>query len=141
MNTPIVITERQPGCLITLLWFVFIGWWLSAFWSVASWLLILSVIGMPLGFVMINRLPMVATLRRPASEYRVQPGAEGAVVVETPARQRPFVLRAAWFILAGWWLSASCLIVAWLASSTLFGLPIAIWLYNRIPALTTLAHY
>lgn len=51
------------------------------------------------------------------------------------------MLRAIWFLLVGWWLSALCLTLAWGASVTLIGLPVAIWLYNRIPAITTLARY
>ena len=136
-----VLDDRQPGCLVTLLWFVFVGWWLSALWSVIAWALIVSIIGMPLGLIMINRLPMVATLRRPASEYRVLAGDDGPQVRLAPVLQLPFLVRALWFIVVGWWLSAVCLAIAWGASATFIGIPIAIWLYNRIPAVTTLARY
>ncbi len=136
-----VVDDRQPGCLLTLLWFIFVGWWLSALWSAIAWALIVSIIGMPLGLIMINRLPMVATLRRPASEYRVLPGADGPQVRLAHVPQPPFLLRALWFIFVGWWLSAVCLAIAWGASATFIGIPLAIWLYNRIPAVTTLARY
>ncbi len=136
-----VVDDRQPGCLLTLLWFIFVGWWLSALWSAIAWALIVSIIGMPLGLIMINRLPMVATLRRPASEYRVLPGADGPQVRLAHVPQPPFLLRALWFIVVGWWLSAVCLAIAWAASATFIGIPIAIWLYNRIPTVTTLARY
>lgn len=141
MSTAVEVEERQPGCLVTLLWFVFVGWWLSGLWAVVAWVLIVSIIGMPLGLMMLNRLPLVATLRRPASRYRVETTGEGTLVSVAPVEQRPFVLRAIWFLLVGWWLSALCLTLAWGASVTLIGLPVAIWLYNRIPAITTLARY
>lgn len=141
MSTAVEVEERQPGCLVTLLWFVFVGWWLSGLWAVVAWVLIVSIIGMPLGLMMLNRLPLIATLRRPASRYRVETTGEGTLVSAAPVEQRPFVLRAIWFLLVGWWLSALCLTIAWGASVTLIGLPVAIWLYNRIPAITTLARY
>ena len=106
-----------------------------------AWVLMVSIIGMPLGLMMLNRLPRIATLRRPASRYRVETTGEGTLVSAAPVEQRPFVLRAIWFLLVGWWLSALCLTIAWGASVTLIGLPVAIWLYNRIPAITTLARY
>lgn len=141
MSTAVEVEERQPGCLVTLLWFVFVGWWLSGLWAVVAWVLMVSIIGMPLGLMMLNRLPRIATLRRPASRYRVETTGEGTLVSAAPVEQRPFVLRAIWFLLVGWWLSALCLTIAWGASVTLIGLPVAIWLYNRIPAITTLARY
>ena len=136
-----VVDNRQPGCLLTLLWFIFVGWWLSALWSAIAWALIVSIIGMPIGLMMINRLPMVATLRRPASTYHLEESGSGPHLTVGTVPQRPLLVRALWFVLVGWWLSALCLAVAWAASATLIGLPLAIWLYNRIPVITTLARY
>ena len=49
------------------------------------------------------------------------------------AQQRPFVIRALYFLLVGWWASALWLSVAWgLMSVTLgLGLPLAFWMFNR----------
>lgn len=137
MTAPVYVDRRQPGCLITLLWFLLVGWWASALWAIIAWALIVSIVGMPLGLIMLNRLPLIATLRQPADAYV----ARGDRVAVTHVQQPPFLLRALWFVLVGWWLSAVCLIIAWLASSILIGIPVAIWLYNRIPAITTLARY
>jgi uncharacterized membrane protein YfcA len=39
-----------------------IGWWFSLIWSVVAWLLCVSIIGLPIGAWMFNRLPNVTTL-------------------------------------------------------------------------------
>jgi uncharacterized membrane protein YccF (DUF307 family) len=135
------IERQQPGCFVTVLYFVFIGWWLSALWTAAAWFLIALILTMPIGLLMINRLPMIATLRQPSTELRTT--IEGTVVAvqETGIPQHPFFLRALYFILIGWWFSGFWLTVAWIASITLIGLPLAIWMYNRVPAITTLRRY
>jgi uncharacterized membrane protein YccF (DUF307 family) len=62
-------------------------------------------------------------------------------VDQTPLRQRPFLGRALYFILIGWWFSLVWLIFAWLiAGITLgLGLPVAFWMFDRVPEITTLA--
>jgi uncharacterized membrane protein YccF (DUF307 family) len=47
-------------------------------------------------------------------------------------------LRLAYFVLVGWWLSFLWSNVAWVVSATVIGLPLGIWMFNRLPALTTL---
>jgi uncharacterized membrane protein YccF (DUF307 family) len=39
----------------------------------------------------------------------------------------------------GWWLSALWLTVAWALSASIIGLPFAFWMFNRVPAIITLA--
>jgi hypothetical protein len=68
--------------------------------------------------------------------------AGGVVVVQQGGPvQRGFLVRALYFLLIGWWASFLWLNVAW--ALTLFtiglGLPIAFWMFNRAPAITTLA--
>ena len=62
-------------------------------------------------------------------------------VQRTGIRQLPFLLRAIYFVLIGWWFSGLWMGVAWAISVTLVGLPIAIWMFNRVPAVTTLRRY
>jgi len=45
-------------------YFVLVGWWLGAIWSVLSWLLCVLILTLPLGVMMYNRLPAAMTLRR-----------------------------------------------------------------------------
>jgi uncharacterized membrane protein YccF (DUF307 family) len=52
--------------------------------------------------------------------------------------QRPFWLRAVWFVLIGWWLTLFTLIIAYLCLLTIIGLPAAFWLFDRVPLVLTL---
>ncbi|MBI3890354.1 MAG: YccF domain-containing protein, partial [Candidatus Wallbacteria bacterium] len=58
------IATEQSGLLLRLLWFVLVGWWASLAWMIASYLLMLTIIGIPLGLMMVNRLPFVFSLHR-----------------------------------------------------------------------------
>lgn len=55
--------EQMPF-VFRVLWFVLVGWWLSALWLKISLLAALTFIGIPVSFWMINRLPFVMTLHR-----------------------------------------------------------------------------
>jgi uncharacterized membrane protein YccF (DUF307 family) len=140
----VVMVENKPkghGCLVTLLWFVFLGSWLSGLWIAIAWLLVALIITMPIGLAMINKVPLVATLREPTQEYRAVTEGLATKIQQVTLEQRSFILRAIYFVLVGWWFSALWLALAWIASVTLIGLPLAIAMYNRVPAITTLKRY
>ncbi len=138
-----VVIDRPDGppLLLRLLYFLFVGLWLGALWTVLSWLLIVSILGLPLGLYMINRLPLVMTLKPPATETRVTVQGGALVLRHGRVAQHPFGLRAAYFLTVGWWASLVWLVTAWtLIVGTLgLGLPVAFWMINRVPAVTTLA--
>jgi uncharacterized membrane protein YccF (DUF307 family) len=135
MTTQVVVVQPSgPGILIRALWFVFIGWWLGGIASTLGWFLLLTIIGLPLGLWLINRLPTVITLRPQGQEWRVD--AHG--VIRQGLEQRSFMLRALYFILIGWWLSGLWMLVAYAALITIIGLPLAFWMYGRVGAVTTL---
>lgn len=63
------IVVRNVGAEQHPLWaravyFVLVGWWLSLIWMELAWLLSLTIVGIPLGIMMMNRLPAVYTLQR-----------------------------------------------------------------------------
>lgn len=130
--TPIV-ESRAPNLLLRVLWFVFVGWWLGGILSGVAWALNATIIGLPLGLWLINRLPTFVTLRPQEQRWQLEPG---GWVSATP--QRPFLLRAAWFLLVGWWLSGLWLAVAYVMLLSIVGLPAAFWMYGRVGAVTTL---
>jgi len=137
------IRAGGPGCLIRILYFLVIGLWLGGFVTVAAWVLIISIIGMPLGLWLLNNLPTLMTLR-PQTYYASTTVVNGQTVYsEQRERQYPFLLRALYFLLIGWWLSALWLLGAWLLTglSLGLGLPLAFWMFDRVPAITTLARY
>ncbi len=50
--------------LIRVLWFILIGWWRGLTVSAAAWLLIITIIGLPLAFWMYGQIGAIITLHR-----------------------------------------------------------------------------
>lgn len=137
-----ISTSRGPGCLIRGLYFLCVGLWLGLILSVVAWLLNITIIGLPLGLAILNRLPELMTLRPPRVQTTVSVNPAGAPIVrQSSLKQHPFLLRALYFICIGFWFSLVWLLLAWIiAGFTLgLGLPIAFWMFDRIPQVTTLA--
>jgi uncharacterized membrane protein YccF (DUF307 family) len=55
--------------------------------------------------------------------------------------QYNLILRAAYFVLIGWWWSAVWLIVAYLLCATILLLPIGLLMFRYMPFMTTLKRY
>jgi uncharacterized membrane protein YccF (DUF307 family) len=127
------VEVRPPNLILRIIWFLLVGWWLAAILSVAAWALNATVIGLPLGLWIINRLPLAATLRPSSSRFRLEDG-----ILRSGVDQHPFVLRAIYFVLFGWWLSGLWMLVAYALLLTIVGMPAAFWMYGRIGAVTTL---
>ena len=134
-----VITQENPGCLIQLLWFGFVGWWLGQAWMVVAWLLMITILGIPLGVMMLNALPKVIALRNPTDHVQLVRGVDGKWARrEVNVPQYNFFLRALYFLLIGWWLSALWMEAAFAISLTIIGLPLGFWMFDRVPALVSL---
>lgn len=127
------IAEDGPNLLLRLVWFVLVGWWLGGILSGVAWFLNATVIGLPAGLWLINRLPTFITLRPQERRWIVVDGTLSPAV-----GQRPWPLRAVWFLVVGWWLSGVWMAVAYLMLVSIVGMPIAFWMYGRIGAVTTL---
>jgi uncharacterized membrane protein YccF (DUF307 family) len=52
--------------------------------------------------------------------------------------QRPFLLRAVWFVLVGWWLSGLVILLGYLLCLTIVLIPVGVMVLNRIPEAMTL---
>ncbi len=139
-SAPVIVeTKRNPGCLLQLLWFAFIGIWLGQAWMLVAWVLMLTVIGLPLGIGMLNMLPKVIALREPTQQVRVvrhEDGRFSMVEVKTP--QINIFLRAIYFALIGWWFSALWMELAYLLTASVIGIPIGFWMFDLVPAVLTL---
>jgi uncharacterized membrane protein YccF (DUF307 family) len=140
-KTVYIKSEEGPGCLIRGLYFLFIGLWLGAIWMFVAWFFNITIIGLPVGLSMLNTLPQVMTLRPRRVQTTVSVVNGATVVRQGTIAQHPFLLRALYFIVIGFWFSLVWLIIAWIISGfTLgLGLPIAFWMFDRVPAVTTLA--
>lgn len=126
----IVVLRDRPGCLLQVLWFVFVGWWLGAFAVAAAYVCFLLIVTIPLGVAILNVVPELFALRAPPRRVT----AYGPVDV----RQHNILVRALWFLLAGWWLAAIALFFGYLLCLTLIGMPIGFLLFDATPALLTL---
>ena len=138
MQAQPVVVARSEGAslLVRAIYFLLIGWWLSAIWAVLAWLLCVTVIGLPLGLYMLNRLPQVVTLK-PQRETLVLTHDER--LLQSPRRYLAFLLRAIYFVLIGWWFSAIWISVAWALHATIIGMIVGFWMFDRVPAVLTLA--
>ena len=116
-----------------------IGWWLGAIVCVLGWILTVVIIGMPLGLRLLNRLPSVLTLRPQEQSWHLEEG-----VLRSGKRQRPFLIRAIYFVLIGWWFSAGWIVLAYFLASVVaivtigLSLILAFWMFGKIGAVTTL---
>lgn len=149
MTTPTTTPEQvkvktrsnSPGCLISALWFIFFGWWIGGIATLLAWFLNVTIIGLPLGLYILNRIPFLLLLQPPSSEVVVVSGTGETVVQMRGLRQINFILRTLYFILIGWWLSLIWMIVAYVMCLTIIGLPLGLWMFRMVPSITTLKRY
>ena len=140
--TTYVREDRGFPFILRVLWFFLIGWHVTLYWVVAAWLFNLTIIGMPLGLWMLNRVPLVLTLRTPRAYAVAATGASGEIEWRTKGvPQPPFLLRALYFILIGFWFSLIWALLGWLFCVTIIGLPLGVWMLNRLPGVTTLMRH
>lgn len=141
-GSTIVITERGgPGFLVRIVWYIFIGWWLSGLAIGLGWLLAVTIIGLPLAFMIFNRIPAIMTLRGRTLSYEATVKDGVTYLRGQNPDQRSLLLRAVWFLLVGWWLGAIWMAASWFISLPIITLPIGIWMMNRVGGVMTLLRY
>ena len=126
---PIVVRER-PGCLLQLIWFFFVGWWLGLAAIIFAYTMFLFIITIPIGVLVLNALPELIALRPAARRVTVYGP------VQTP--QLNIFARSLWSLLVGWWLTAVALFLGYLLCLTLIGIPLGFVLFDAAPGLLTL---
>ncbi|ELZ95157.1 hypothetical protein C440_08772 [Haloferax mucosum ATCC BAA-1512] len=122
---------RQRSLIVRALWFVFVGWWATPAIVNIAWLLNATVIGIPLGISLINLVPTVLSLKEPLYQFED----------ESTEGQRSLFVRAVYFVCIGWWLGWLWANVAVVFTLTIIGLPVGIWMLNRLPAVTSLYRF
>jgi uncharacterized membrane protein YccF (DUF307 family) len=105
-----------------------------------AWVLLVSIIGIPVGIWMLHRVPLVVALRDPREvRLRMRPSGKGDWVYEAAGvEQHHFLLRTAYFLFIGWWLSGLWMALASLICWIIIGLPIGILMFDMVPALVSL---
>lgn len=141
--TVVVERERGPNLLVRFIWWLFVGWWASGVVVTLAWLALITIIGIPVGIWLINRLPTVLTLRPRTRVWTMGEDAEGrpVVIAERGRPQVAWPIRGVWFFLVGWWASALWMAAAWLIQLTVIGLPVALLMFNRTPFIASLYRY
>lgn len=141
-TTQMIINNNSgPGCLVRGLWFVFVGWWVGQIWIVFAWLAMLTIIGIPVAIWMINRVPAVLTLKGTTSQTIINV-TDTATFIEVNARNKTDqlnpLIRIAYFVLIGWWLSGLWIQAAYLAMITIVLIPLSFWMFEKTPVVMTL---
>jgi len=125
-----LVVQRKTGCFLQLIYFLCIGWWLGALAVLLAYLLFALVLTIPLGVKIINRIPYLMALREPP--LVITPWGPAQI------QQRNIFLRAIWFTCIGLWVTAVWMVIAYLLSLTIIGMPVGFWIFDRTPALLTL---
>ncbi|MEF8786200.1 MAG: YccF domain-containing protein [Haloarculaceae archaeon] len=118
-----------------------VGWWLTGIWLGVAWVLNLTIVGMPLGIKMINKVPKVLSLKERPLRSEVIDENGTVTIVQSNREQRSLLVRAVYFLLVGWWASGLWMGLAYAATLSLVGLPLAVWMYGKLPFVVSLYNY
>lgn len=134
--------QQGPGFLVRAIWFLLVGWWLTGIVSAIAWFAMVTIIGLPLGIWLINRIPTVITLRPRTRQVQQMVDAAGFARLEAvPIPQQPWYVRGVWFIFIGWWASAIVMTIGWILIVLILTIPVGLWMYNRVPFVASLYRY
>ena len=135
----VIVTRRQgPAFLVRVLWYLFIGWWLTGLSLTRGYLAAITIVGIPLAFWIFNCTGTLLTLRpRPVTVCVSLDG--GVTVVERGhGEHRRHHLRVVYFVLVGWWAALIWMTIAYFLCLTILLLPVGLMMLNRLPEVFTL---
>ncbi len=140
--TLVVERSHGPNLLVRFIWWLLIGWWASGIVVAVAWFALITIVGIPLGIWLINRLPSILTLRPRTRTWTMGQDADGTTVISQRGRpQVGWPIRGLWFVIVGWWASGLWMAAAWLIQLTVIGLPLALMMFNRTPFVASLYRY
>lgn len=130
----IMEVKTGPAMIVRACWYIFVGWWLTGLVMGIAWFLAITIVGLPLTFYLVNRVPTILTLRPRREQYALVTGADGITRHEQIAtEQSSWVIRLAYFALIGWWLSALWMAASYILMITIIGIPLGLMMVNRLP--------
>lgn len=143
MTAPAIVEVKTgPSMLVRAVWYVLVGWWLTGFVMGLAWVLAITIVGLPITFYLVNRIPTVLTLRPRAEQYELVTGTDGVTRYERLAtEQYGLLVRLVWFLLVGWWASFFTMAIAWALIVLVITLPLGLMLFNRVPFVASLYRY
>lgn len=150
-NVNVQVGSSGPGMFVRILYFLFVGWWVGLFWLNIGFGFCALIVTLPLGLIMLNRLPQVMTLK-PAgqrtsvnvSTVAMQAGMGPAMYQQNinisvnGVQQYNFFLRALYYIFVGCWVGYLWAVLAYLCCCTLVLLPVGVMMFDRLPMVLTL---
>lgn len=150
-NINVNVQQRGPGFVMRAFYFLFVGWWLGYIWLCIGFGLCALIITLPLGLMMLNRLPQVMTLKQSGTSttvnvntVSVQQAGGSSVMVQNVnvsvggTQQQNFLIRAIYFLLVGWWAGYIWANLAYACCLTLILLPVGVMMFDRLPLVLTL---
>lgn len=141
-NVVVNVQNQGPGFLVRALYFIFIGWWAGLIWLNIGYSLCLTVFLLPLGLVMLNRLPLIMTLRPSGQQTSVSvstnAGSTTVTVNVGGTQQYSMLIRAIYFLLVGWWAGFLWAYLAYFLCVSIFLLPVGLIMFNNLPLVLTL---
>jgi uncharacterized membrane protein YccF (DUF307 family) len=115
-------------------WFLLVGWWLTAFVIVVAYLCLLTIIGFPVAFWLFDRVPLTLTLK-PRSSWTAD---EMTGTVTIGPQQLTTWVRVVYFVLVGWWATALWISAAYLLFVSIIGIPVGVVMLDIVPKIATL---
>jgi uncharacterized membrane protein YccF (DUF307 family) len=148
MNNVVVVNVNKSSSnfLVRALWYIFIGWWLGYFWLSIGYFFCFTIIGLPLGLMMLNRLPWVLTLRPASKDVNVNVSTSTSMTASTTTttitiggtQQYNMLVRALYFVFIGSWAGYIWACVGYALCLFIFTIPLGLVMLNRLPAVITL---
>jgi uncharacterized membrane protein YccF (DUF307 family) len=151
-NVNVNMQQTGPGFIVRALYFWFIGWWLGLFWLNLGFFLCALIFTLPIGLMMLNRLPQVMTLK-PAgtktniniSTMAVQSPMGGPAMMQQNinitvggTQQHNFFIRALYYVFIGCWAGYIWANLAYLCCLVIVLLPVGVIMFDKLPAVLTL---
>ncbi len=134
-NPPVILeTSSGPNVVFRALWYLLVGWWLTAILMTVAWVAAIVIVGLPLTFWLVNRIPTALTLRPRRKHFLAVTDTAGITrytKLSTP--QSGLLVRSAWFIFVGWWASFFWMVGAYFFLLTIIGIPLGLMMINRLP--------
>ena len=132
------IQQHQHGLFVRALYFIFIGWWAGLIWLNIGYLFVLTVIGLPVGLLMLNRLPAILTLKPASQSVNINITGATTNINIGETQQVNFLLRALYFVFVGWWAGLAWSWVAYVMFVFIVTIPVGAMMLNMLPAIITL---
>jgi uncharacterized membrane protein YccF (DUF307 family) len=140
------VNNSNQSFLVRVLWYVFIGWWLGFFWLNVGYFFCYAVIGLPLGLVMLNRLPWILTLRPASQDVHVNVNTTASTTTNMMTTtvniggtlQYSMLVRSLYFVFVGSWAGYIWACVGYALCLFIVTIPLGLIMLNRLPAVLTL---